>query len=88
MVDREKFGNKRVCPACGCKFYNMHRDPPTCPRCGVDVSQVYEPEEEELQEEELLALEGEDAESDQDELATPDEEVVGEAPVDDEAPED
>jgi len=38
MVDREKFGKKRKCPACGCKFYDMHRNPPTCPRCGADAS--------------------------------------------------
>jgi len=40
MVDRTRFGERRTCPACGCKFYDMHRDPPTCPRCGVDVSQL------------------------------------------------
>lgn len=38
MVDREKFGDRHLCPACGCKFYDMHRNPPLCPRCGTDVS--------------------------------------------------
>ncbi|HHW96270.1 MAG: FYDLN acid domain-containing protein [Myxococcota bacterium] len=38
MVDKEKFGERQVCFACGCKFYDMKRHPPTCPKCGVDVS--------------------------------------------------
>jgi uncharacterized protein (TIGR02300 family) len=38
MIDKEKFGDKRQCPACGCKFYDMHRNPPTCPKCGADAS--------------------------------------------------
>jgi hypothetical protein len=38
MVDREKFGERRSCFACGVKFYDMHRSPPMCPKCGTDVS--------------------------------------------------
>lgn len=38
MVDKEKFGERHTCFACGCKFYDMHRNPPTCPKCGTDVS--------------------------------------------------
>ena len=38
MVDREKFGDRHVCFDCGCKFYDMKRTPPLCPRCGTDVS--------------------------------------------------
>jgi len=38
MVDREKFGERHTCFACGCKFYDMHRSLPTCPKCGTDVS--------------------------------------------------
>jgi len=38
MVDKAKFGERRACFACGCKFYDMHRAPPTCPRCRTDVS--------------------------------------------------
>ncbi len=38
MVDKARFGERHTCHACGCKFYDMHRDPPTCPRCGADVS--------------------------------------------------
>lgn len=45
MVDKAKFGERHVCHACGCKFYDMHRNPPLCPRCGADVSQKPIPEE-------------------------------------------
>ena len=38
MVDREKFGERHTCFACGCKFYDMHRMPPMCPKCGSDIS--------------------------------------------------
>lgn len=38
MVDRDKFGERHACFECGCKFYDMKRNPPTCPRCGTDVS--------------------------------------------------
>lgn len=47
MIDREKFGERRVCPACGCKFYDMHRVPPLCPKCKTDASVVYRPVEKE-----------------------------------------
>lgn len=38
MVDRDKFGDRHACFECGCKFYDMKRLPPLCPRCGTDVS--------------------------------------------------
>jgi hypothetical protein len=38
MVDREKFGERHSCFECGCKFYDMKKNPPVCPRCGIDVS--------------------------------------------------
>jgi len=38
MVDKEKFGERHVCYACACKFYDMHRPKRICPRCGVDVT--------------------------------------------------
>lgn len=38
MVDKERFGERHTCPQCGCKFYDMHRTPPTCPNCGADAS--------------------------------------------------
>lgn len=40
MFDKGKFGEKHLCPACGCKFYDMHRSPIVCPRCGTDASSI------------------------------------------------
>ena len=33
MVD-PKFGTKRVCEACGGKFYDLNKIPVVCPQCG------------------------------------------------------
>ena len=33
MVD-PKLGTKRVCEACGAKFYDLSKSPATCPKCG------------------------------------------------------
>lgn len=38
MVD-PKLGSKRVCEACGAKFYDLNKSPITCPKCG----HVYDP---------------------------------------------
>ena len=63
MVDKDKFGERRVC-ACGCKFYDMHRVPPVCPKCKKDVTNQpqagndigFEPEVEDEEEEEMVDL--------------------------------
>ena len=33
-------GTKRICHSCEARYYDLGRDPPTCPTCGV----VYNPE--------------------------------------------
>jgi uncharacterized protein (TIGR02300 family) len=38
MVD-PKLGTKRVCEACGAKFYDLNKTPASCPKCG----QVFDP---------------------------------------------
>ena len=38
MVD-PKLGTKRVCEACGAKFYDLNKSPAVCPKCG----NVYDP---------------------------------------------
>ena len=35
-----KWGSKRICQGCGCKFYDMGKDPIECPKCGT----VFDPE--------------------------------------------
>jgi uncharacterized protein (TIGR02300 family) len=37
---KPEWGAKRVCHSCGASFYDLHRDPITCPKCGA----VYDPE--------------------------------------------
>src|SRR3954464_2967486 len=35
-----EWGAKRVCHSCGAPFYDLHRNPITCPKCGAE----YDPE--------------------------------------------
>ena len=37
---KPEWGAKRVCHSCGAPFYDLHRDPITCPKCGA----AYDPE--------------------------------------------
>jgi uncharacterized protein (TIGR02300 family) len=40
IVAKPEWGMKRVCPSCGSRYYDMQRDPVTCPKCGA----AYDPE--------------------------------------------
>ncbi|MBC8239300.1 MAG: TIGR02300 family protein [Alphaproteobacteria bacterium] len=35
---KSKWGTKRLCPSCGVRFYDMKRNPVSCPSCNADVS--------------------------------------------------
>lgn len=37
---KPEWGVKRICPNCGTRYYDMRKDPPTCPSCGT----VFDPE--------------------------------------------
>ena len=37
MAKRE-WGAKHTCMSCGAKFYDLHRNPITCPKCGAEVA--------------------------------------------------
>lgn len=37
-VAKAEWGIKRVCSECGVRYYDMRKEPPTCPKCGT----VYE----------------------------------------------
>ena len=39
-VAKPEWGIKRICPNCGGRYYDMRKDPPTCPSC----STVFDPE--------------------------------------------
>lgn len=32
---KPEWGAKRSCTGCGARFYDLHRDPITCPKCGA-----------------------------------------------------
>lgn len=34
---KPEWGTKRLCPSCGARFYDMKRNPVTCPTCEADV---------------------------------------------------
>jgi len=36
MLDKSKLGRKYTCFKCSCKFYDLNRKEPLCPRCGAD----------------------------------------------------
>ena len=36
MAKRE-WGAKHTCMGCGVKFYDLHRRPITCPKCGTEI---------------------------------------------------
>ncbi|MCS6855209.1 MAG: TIGR02300 family protein [Elioraea sp.] len=33
---KPELGTKRICVACGAKFYDLRRTPVTCPKCGAE----------------------------------------------------
>lgn len=33
-MPKEEWGVKRLCPQCNTRFYDLNRDPMTCPECG------------------------------------------------------
>src|SRR5215813_14391635 len=34
-VANPELGTKRLCASCGAKFYDLNKDPITCPKCGT-----------------------------------------------------
>jgi uncharacterized protein (TIGR02300 family) len=32
---KPEWGTKRICPNCGTRYYDLHRDPIACPKCGA-----------------------------------------------------
>nr|WP_321445914.1 TIGR02300 family protein [uncultured Cohaesibacter sp.] len=61
---RPELGTKRVCLECGAKYYDLNRDPITCPKCGtifeMDTPKPAEVEEVVDQEDDVV-VEGEEA---------------------------
>ena len=61
---KPELGTKRLCPSCGTKYYDLGRDPITCPKCGTVFTAMTVPlrakaavvEEEEVEVEEALPV--------------------------------
>jgi uncharacterized protein (TIGR02300 family) len=37
-MPKDEWGLKRSCPSCATRFYDLQRDPMTCPACGATFS--------------------------------------------------
>ena len=37
-MPKEEWGTKRLCPHCGTRFYDLQKDPMTCPACGSEFA--------------------------------------------------
>ncbi|MFC1851673.1 FYDLN acid domain-containing protein [candidate division CSSED10-310 bacterium] len=35
-MSMSKYGQKYICTVCVCKFFDLHRPKPVCPRCGTE----------------------------------------------------
>ncbi|MBO1324551.1 TIGR02300 family protein [Acetobacter sp. TBRC 12305] len=35
-MSQPDLGTKRVCVSCGARFYDLHRSPAVCPKCGTE----------------------------------------------------
>lgn len=76
---KPELGTKRLCASCGAKFYDLNKDPVTCPKCGTvfeiaaliprgrpdarAATRETEPEAAETPEADFVSLEEADAES-------------------------
>ncbi len=39
-MDEMRLGGKYVCFQCGCKFYDLKKAQPVCPKCGVNQNEA------------------------------------------------
>jgi uncharacterized protein (TIGR02300 family) len=37
-VAKPELGTKRACASCGARFYDLNKDPITCPKCGTEFT--------------------------------------------------
>lgn len=37
-MPKEEWGTKRLCPSCMTRFYDLNKDPMTCPACGNSLT--------------------------------------------------
>jgi uncharacterized protein (TIGR02300 family) len=90
-VAKPELGTKRLCGGCGVKFYDLNRDPITCPKCGTvfevaaaavrgraeaTIAPIEEVEVPETQEAEFVSLEEADVEAEGAKVPVPEGEDV------------
>ena len=46
-LDKNKLGNKLLCPECEVKFYDLGKPEIVCPSCGFNISDIMKKESEE-----------------------------------------
>ncbi|KXV74515.1 hypothetical protein AD953_11335 [Acetobacter malorum] len=39
-MSQPDLGTKRVCVSCGARFYDLHRSPAVCPKCGTEQPEL------------------------------------------------
>ncbi len=39
-MKKKRLGKKHVCYQCGCKFYDLRKTKPVCPKCGVNQNEA------------------------------------------------
>ena len=72
---KPELGEKRVCGNCGAKFYDLNKDPITCPKCGT-VFEVVAAEKPAPARESKKPVEPEEKEDEKDEVATGGPEII------------
>jgi uncharacterized protein (TIGR02300 family) len=88
-MPKEEWGVKRVCPSCSTRFYDLQKNPLTCPNCGASftVESLTETRPKALRAEKVKPAPAEDVE-DLPDLEDPGEVIDGDDSIDDDLLED
>jgi uncharacterized protein (TIGR02300 family) len=82
-VAKPEWGTKRICLNCGARFYDMNRDPITCPTCSTTIDPVVQSRPRRTRAAPKLAAAAAVVEVVRPVVVEPDEEVEAEVEVDD-----
>jgi uncharacterized protein (TIGR02300 family) len=82
-VAKPEWGTKRICLNCGARFYDMNRDPITCPTCSTTIDPVVQSRPRRTRATPKLAAAAAVVEVVRPVVVEPDEEVEAEVEVDD-----